>query len=109
MHNQEVQNAIDDIKNLMNSNIDIKKMRANALELKEIVQSTKKQEGKASDNRSASNLDSAIVDNAYAKIAEGLQVIMRLYLKEWLNDNLPSIVKRSIEEQIKNLIQSSNE
>lgn len=112
-------NAIQDIRNLMARNDNLSKMQHNILELTDIfsenedsvledinAKNTKSQKFASHNNMQGdtNNANKSSIEPAYTTIEDLVRELLKPALSQWLNDNLPSIVKTIVENEIKTLI-----
>ncbi|CAK6537335.1 MAG: Cell pole-organizing protein PopZ [Candidatus Midichloria mitochondrii] len=101
----DMYDALSDIKNLMQQNSALTSMKNDILELTNLVEEGTDQ--KDTPNKKVKGaLDKFQVTEG--QLTSTLQEILKPYLKTWLDDNLPSIVKEVVERQIKMIMDESN-
>ncbi|MDJ1406865.1 MAG: DUF2497 domain-containing protein [Candidatus Midichloria sp.] len=99
----DMYDALSDIKNLMQQSSALTSMKNNILELTNLVQENQKG---APNKKVKQALDKFQVTEG--QLTSTLQEILKPYLKTWLDDNLPGIVKEVVEHQIKMIMDKSN-
>ena len=103
----DIDNALSDIKELMEQNYNLVQMKDNILELTDLVEKDDRQNtvNNIKSNMSPS-LDGFQLTNQ--QITENLKEMLIPYLKVWLDNNLPAIVREVVEHQVKMIMDESN-
>ncbi|WHQ46917.1 MAG: DUF2497 domain-containing protein [Candidatus Midichloria sp.] len=103
----DMYHALSDIKNLMQQNSTLTSMKNDILELTNLVEENIDQNTKDTPNKKVKGVLGKF-QVTESQLTSTLQEILRPYLKTWLNDNLPGIVKEVVERQIKMTMDEPN-
>ena len=107
LKNNDIQHALSDIKDLMQKNINLVQMKNNILKLTNLVENDYTQNTTSNTKKSlSSSLDELQFTDQ--QLTDNIKEILRPYLKTWLDNNLPAIVKEVVEHQIKIIMDESN-
>ena len=101
--NDDIKNALNDIKSLMGQNENLTNMKTNILELTQLIG-----EDDVAHNNKIANNAAKNFQITESQLKKTLQELLKPYLKTWLDDNLPSIVKEMVAHQIKIIMEESN-
>jgi uncharacterized protein len=105
---KEIQNALSEIKDLVkqNHNNSFHEMKSNILDLTDLIMpDTMKKDYMKTDEVINAALKSYKISSQ--DLQEALKGVLRPYLKAWLDDNLPKIVREVVEYQVQLIVEKS--
>ncbi len=105
---KDITEALNNIKELMDQKIDLSTMQNDTLELTEVVELNNDSISKSQKLKSINNSINSTPVQHEDLLQDVTVEALKPYIKDWLDHNLPNIVKEIVDHQIKLIIERSN-